>query len=355
MSRSVLILTLPLLSLGLLAAGGSAATTADAELQPRAVVPEQVKELGTLVQGSTVDLEFRLRNEGTAPLEIRATRPGPGITVEKLDETIAPGEEAVIRATLDTQLYFGESTSGIALVTNDPENERISLTIEATVEPKVLAIPGSARWTYVRYERTGTIGHTVGSTDGEDFEILRVETPVPHIQASFRKAESDEKEEKLSGSQWRVLLTLVEDAPVGPLEGMVEVYTDHPAQEMVVIPISGFVRPVAHITPSEGDFGRLELNDPGRAVFAVTNFSTEPMKITRIEHGVEGLQTKVEVREEGHRFHVILILDPAQMVEGDFQDTVVIHTDHPRRPTLRLPIHGSLVFGSGGDGPPDGR
>lgn len=319
--------------------------TTELEKRPRAVVEETRQDLGNLPKGQVSDVSFSIRNEGSAPLRILEAVPTCGCTVTEFDEEIAPGATGTVRATLDTRLLNGPSSSKVTVLTNDPDKREIELTIEATIEPKLGAFPGYARWIYTQHEPEGTIVQTVGALDDEEFDILRLESPGPYIRVDFRPATEEEHEEELSGSQWHVSATLSKTAPVGPLEGDIKVYTNHPVQELMEIPVSGFVRPIAHLTPSDGHFGNLRLEEPKRSIFHLTNFATEPMEITRIETGVPGIEGKVVPLEDapGHRFQVVLTFDPEKMPEGRFEETVLIHTDNENRPVLELPISGSLT------------
>lgn len=319
--------------------------------RPRAQVVESVKNLGTVAQGRTAAAEFTIRNVGSAPLRILEVQSSCDCISVDFDETASPGEGARIHATLDTRAIPSGTPTMITVRTDDPENERIELGLEVMVEPRLAARPEVARWIYVQHEPEGTIEHTVGALDGAEFRILRVETPGPHFRVSYRPA-TEEVVEAFSGSQWVVSVTLSEDAPVGPIEGPVSIYTDHPVQELLEIPISGFVRPIAHLTPQDGHFGRIELDRPKNAVFELTNFSAAPLRIEEVQHSLQGLEVRVVEMDAGHRFQIRLTFNPEQARAGDFQETLRIRTDHEHLPVVELPISGTLVLSSQGDRAP---
>jgi hypothetical protein len=52
------------------------------------VVPEKVKDMGTVAQGAVVDIDFVISNEGTEALQIKAVRPTCGCTVADYDKEI---------------------------------------------------------------------------------------------------------------------------------------------------------------------------------------------------------------------------------------------------------------------------
>ncbi|HVK97371.1 MAG TPA: DUF1573 domain-containing protein [Flavisolibacter sp.] len=62
-----------------------------------------VQELGKAKEGQIIEVSWRFKNTGNAPLVISDVRAGCGCTVaEKPEEPIAPGKEGVIKAKFDT-------------------------------------------------------------------------------------------------------------------------------------------------------------------------------------------------------------------------------------------------------------
>ncbi|TNF72802.1 MAG: DUF1573 domain-containing protein, partial [Acidobacteria bacterium] len=71
------VLMLVALAVGL---GGLTADRADAA-EPRAVVPETIKDFGTVQRGDRLAHRFVIRNDGDAILEITEVKPACGCTV----------------------------------------------------------------------------------------------------------------------------------------------------------------------------------------------------------------------------------------------------------------------------------
>jgi hypothetical protein len=124
-------------------AAKTAAKTDDA--RPRLVVPEAVWDAGKVAPGDMIVHDFELRNEGTAPLNVTDVRPACGCTVAEFDATIAPGATGKVHAVLDPSSFKGAIAKGITVLTDDPAQPRIELTVKATVEPLINVDPGWAR------------------------------------------------------------------------------------------------------------------------------------------------------------------------------------------------------------------
>ena len=259
-------------------------------------------DLGTLTKGEVVEHAFVLRNTGQETVTIDRLAHSCGCTVAEYDDTIPAGGEGTVRAEIDTMTLNGKGSSSIEVYAGGAEAPVTTLVLRYNVVPRLLAHPGYARWNYVQHEEQGLISQTVYSTDGAEFDVVRVEPPMPSIDVSFRPAEGDELQEGFAGSQWRLEATLATDAPVGPLTGYITVHTTHPEQEEMRIPVSGFVRPALFLQPPELDFGTLELASVRHAPFDLRNFATEAIHATGASTDLPGVTARVEPVEEGRRY-----------------------------------------------------
>lgn len=137
-------------------------------------------------------------------------------------------------------------------------------------------------------------------------------------------------------------MTLDRDAPVGALGDFVRLTTTHPKQKLVLIPVSGFVRPVIAVTPPVADFGRIELREPMVRSLTIRAFSTEPIKVTSIEGDLKGLDAQLKARQEGREYDVRLTLKP-ELGKGPFSGKLTIHTDSPKKPLIEVELKGVVI------------
>ncbi|MEM8929738.1 MAG: DUF1573 domain-containing protein [Acidobacteriota bacterium] len=322
-----------------------AATAVLAEAGPKAVPKAPIEDFDIVPKGSVIEHAFEIKNDGTAPLVITDVRPSCGCTVVNYDETIAPGATGQIQSAVDTTDFSGPISKSIAVFTNDPENPKLQLVVKAKVKPFVGVKPGYARYVYVKGEEIRPLPQVVYSADGADFDILEVKAPYDYLKVGHRTAEGEERFDKAEGPQHMIDIELGENAPIGALRQYVEVVTNHPKQPVVRIPISGFVRPRAHITPQKLDFGKLQGETlPLRRTFHLTNFGTNEIQIQKIDTGVDGMVAEVEKskRQPGHRFQLKLTLGP-EMPKGSFDTIVRVHTNDPQNPIVELPLQGEIL------------
>jgi Protein of unknown function (DUF1573) len=319
------------------------ATSLLAQGKPKAVAVEPIKDIGVVPKGDKVVHDFVIRNEGDAPLEITDVRASCGCTVVDFDKVIAPGQTGKIHAEIDSTTFNGPIAKGVTVFTNDPDQAQIELTVRATIEPFIQAKPGYARYITVQgEEKTGTIYQTVWSPDGTVFDVLKVDSPYPFIKTSFREAKTEERIPDMQGKQWRIEMTLANEAPIGALADHVRITTNHPKQKLVTIPVSGFVRPVIAVTPQVAEFGKVELKEPLIRTLNVRNFATEPIKITGVEGNLPGLKASFEPLQDGREYTVRLTLAPG-MAKGPFNGKITLRTDSKKKPFIEVEAHGDVI------------
>lgn len=320
------------------------AATLVAQGAPKAVPLEPIKNFELVAKGETIVHAYEIRNDGDAPLEITDVRPACGCTVARFDKVIEPGQVGKIHARMDTSDFAGPVSKSIAVFTNDSDNPKLQLVMKAKVKPYIGVAPGFARYIYVQGEPIAPIYQTLWAQDGTDVEILEATSPYDHLTVSVRPAVGEERSDKSDGKQWRIEIALDDNAPIGALRQYVEVTTNHPKQQQVKIPISGFVRPRQHVTPVEVDFGDLDGTAlPLRRSFHFTNFISQQIELTKVETGVAGLEAEVkEGREPGYRFKLLVTLG-AEMPKGPFDTVVKIHTTDEQNPIVEVPLRGSIL------------
>jgi|GEM_PF-484345 len=316
-------------------------TTAPATTGPTLTAAEPLFDFGEMVKGDEAVHTFTVHNPGDKPVTIERVAP-VGCTITSFDRTIPPGGDGHVTLSINTQLVNGPGVSVAEVMVPGKEEPALKLKASFKVTAKISARPGFARWLYVQHERTGTIAQTVFSVDGNDFDVVKVESPMDSIEVSYREATPEERVDDHPGKQWRILATLDEDAPVGPIEGYIKVDTTHPRQKTLWIPVSGFVRPMLFLSPVTGEFGVVNLTKPDTFTYHVRNFADEQIDVTDASVDIPGISAKVEPVTAGREYRVVLTFTPAEMKKGPFAGTLRVDTNSKKVPQLTLHITGTF-------------
>ena len=249
----------------------------------------------------------------------------------------------MVRGTVDTSKISGPNAKAVTVYTNDAANPRLRLTIKSDVRPYLLVRPGYARFTsMVQGEGDERVGQVLWSDDFADLEVLEASSPRGWIDVSFREATADEREPDAEGNQWYLEITARDDAPAGPVADHVVVTTNHPRQQEVQIPVSGFIRPLVAVTPPKVDFGSVEPSQENAWGVLLRNFGSTPLEIQTVDSDVPGLEVKVEPIKDGEEYKLILEPTPA-MAKGRFDGRVELTTNLPRQKTLRVELSGEVM------------
>lgn len=320
-----------------------AAAEADAA-RPKAVVAQPVHDAGVVPTGQQIVHDFVVENQGDAALEITGVRPACGCTVAQFDRTIAPGQSGKVNAVLDTSTFGGPIAKGITVLTNDPAKPRIQLTVKAEVRPHLLADPGFARFLQPQHSDPGVVEQRVWTKSFDKLEILSVTSPYPFLKVTHEPiADAADRHKDGVGPQHELTFVLdYSQAPVGALAEFVVVETNHPQQPQIKIPVSGFVRPLVVVTPDAADFGALTLDaDGANGTLILKHYGAQPLEIRTAETTIPGVEVAIEPVEAGREFNVRVQLPP-DMPKGPFAGTISLSTNNPRKPTVEIPLRGTV-------------
>ena len=315
------------------------ATSVSAQTTPSLVVVEPIRNAGVVGVGEKVRETFTLRNDGATEMRIVSVEPDCGCTIVSFDRVIPPGGTGEVSAEVDVSNFVGPIAKYIQVLTSDPANPQLALTIKAEVRPQVQVHPGYARFLTVVGEDEIRAEQTVWASDQEDFEVLSARSPYPFLDVDVREATDDEERSEGQGRQWVVAMTLSAAAPVGPLADHVRLVTNHPDVKNLRIPVSGFVRPVLAVSPPAVDFGVRDASQPIVASVHVKNFSDDEIALLSATSDLEGLD--IQIGPKGRDHYVTLNFDPGSF-RGALSNTLTVQTDSSRVPTLEIEIKGTV-------------
>src|SRR3989337_4447793 len=110
-------------------------TLAFAEGTSRISFTKDTHDFGRVIQGKTVEYIFTFENKGTDDLLIKEVTTSCGCTAALLSaNVIKPGETGQIKVSYDSQGRAGKVSRTINVVSNDPVEPMIELSIAAMVD-----------------------------------------------------------------------------------------------------------------------------------------------------------------------------------------------------------------------------
>lgn len=323
----------------------SAQEAAKTEPKPQVLLPQALLDLGEVTYGEVRTLEFPIKNTGDGVLRIHAAKSSCGCLVTEFPKEIAPGAEGKIIVRFEAALSGGPTAVPIELVSNDPANPTMQLTIKAVVRYYIEANPGYVRYLIVQdFDGDSVVKQTLWTADGSEMKVTKVESPYDFIDASFRELKPEEFVADVANKkqQWQVETRISPKAPIGPLNGFLTIHVDHPKQKTVKLGLNGFVRPMLAVTPPEADWN-VTLTDKGaHASLLVKNFAVEEVTVTGAESTVAGITPSIQEEEKGRKYWVRLDYAP-DMAKGKFSGVLRIKTGSPKKPVIEVPMRGTIL------------
>lgn len=321
-----------------------ATSLAGAQDRPKLVVPEKIIDLGKVSQGEVRKVVFKLKNEGSAPLVIRAARPTCGCTVADFDREIAPGETGEVRATLDTSDFRGPISKSILVACNDPFTPTVALSIRVNVRPFLDVYPRPL----VRFhtlEKQGAVQKitVTGTERSGDFKLVGAASDSPNLEITYEQIKDPAKMVPDAGKpQYEVSVALKKDVPPGPINTSLTLLTNTKEEPKIRIQVIGIVRALLRVSPPQLQFGAVEAKlAPTRNLVVVNNEGDQKIDVTKVTINDPSFELETTPVKEGKRYQIsVKVKKDAK--PGVKNAMVTIHTTSPDVPTLEVPVRAAL-------------
>jgi Protein of unknown function (DUF1573) len=298
---------------------------------PQVQATDPVYDFGKVYSGTTVKHIFRLKNVGTAPLDISGVRTSCGCTAaQPTKKKLLPGEESDIAVTFDTRTDHGPATRTITVFTNDQGHQQLDLTMRGDVKIQVEASPSLVIFERVR--RGTAQSQQVTLTDrmpDPNFKIAAITNASPYIKVTWQPAPGGERSALLN-------ITLLKTAPAGAITDLVKVNTTRIPLE---IPVSGTVLGDINLNPPQVSFGIVPHHASALRYVRLTNSGDHPVKVTGISSNNASVVAGVEPVKTGKEYKITVQLAP-NTPDGVLRGSLAIKTDDPHQQDVKVPFYG---------------
>lgn len=299
---------------------------------PKAVFETTETTVGHVLAGESADVSFPIRNAGGQDLQILDVQGSCGCLNTEFPKVIKGGRSGVIQTTFTpSPEWRGQVKKELTVRTNDPLQPELKLHLAAEVDPLVAFDPPSPLQLQVR--RGETARRTVRITPREGITL----TPgQPEVSAPYLKARL-----KPAGDGKSHLLELA----MGPcnqsldLVGKVTLRTNSPKLPVtsliaVALQLDG---PVA--SPQEILFSSMESGEAGGEITRLQVFSRsgDEFKILSARVTIPGIAVTVTADSPG-KLYGIKLARSGPLKSGRATGKVDVVTDHPKYPTLSVPV-----------------
>lgn len=323
---------------------------------PRIAFDRKTHDFGEVFQGGRRKTSFVFRNLGDAPLTIRKVKTTCGCTAVLMSsKQLAPGESGEIAVEFSSKDKIGYQDLRVYLYSNDGQENDFgryvsALRLSAQVSSLWNVLPGAAYFgSAVRGQRLERRVQLL-LTDARNpvFELLEVVSPRPWLEVSTRPLEAD-----LTGGKPGLELTVVltADAPVGLINEVIEVVTNHPDQPLVSVPVIATLTGEVVWSPLQIDYRTVNRGESKERTLVIERPDHQPLlEIVEVDitaaPGVEAeALLEVSVQEVIARRRVeVLVRVRADAPPGPFWALVRVFLRDADEPLVEVPVFG-LVRG----------
>lgn len=255
----------------------AACPAASAQEWAKKMFRETAHDFGTVAAGARAEHRFVVTNVFKETIHLQhASANCECVKTVITKPVLRSRESAEIITVLDTTNFKGQRNVAITVTIDQPFPAQVQLRVTGFIRGDVVFSPGSVSFGQVRLgsrpERTIDVLYA-GRTD---WEIVDVRTANPHLEAElFEKHRADGQVE------YRLVVRLSGQAPVGYLKDQLSIVTNDGQLSRIPIDVEGKIESEVTVSPTPLVFGEVKAGQ--KITKPVVVRAARPFRITEVE------------------------------------------------------------------------
>lgn len=300
---------------------------------PGTMWPATSHDFGTVPRGAQLLHRFSWTNTENRPLEIIESRVSCGCaTVMANPRVLQPGQSGTVDVSMDGRRFVGAKTVTVQLLLGPESPIGVTLQITANSRQDVVFNPGQIQFGFLPEGTTTTHTLDIEYAGPLDYRLESVNAP-PHL-----KAEIEPIYKKPGQVGYRLKVTLLPSAPAGDFKQMIQLKTNDSQNLTLEVLVEASIRSDVSVIPQPVHFGTVNVGQ--KLTRRVTLRTAEPFKILKAESVLAGVT--INYAATASKVHSVQVQwQPKD--EHDILQEIVLHTDLPRHPILRIPLQGTAA------------
>lgn len=207
---------------------------------PQAVVDEIEHNFDRLSIGATGHHDFVIRNQGTGTLKLAKGESTCQCTQFDLRaKEIPPGGSATVHLSWKPKSLTKVFEQSASIWTNDPAQEKITLTVTGSVVTLITRIPEGVWTVGTLSEGPTTITGVIASSLVDSFSIESIKTSADYVEASYEPLSAEELERLDARAGYSIKCTVTPNMPVGTFREQIDVGLSLPEAPEVTFAVQG--------------------------------------------------------------------------------------------------------------------
>lgn len=300
---------------------------------PLAFSEKPIYNFGKALGGSKIKHTFIIKNIGKKPLEILSVTETCVCTATVLSQDeILPGKTGRISSVLTVPTGNGQLNESLHVLTNDPIQNTLTLTIKGETFTPVKTFPGLVAFGN-QNPLKNPLTKQISLHLQEGTEIQSVRTNSKNIQAAL----------KMKDNIPYVDIQYLPTLSVGKFSHLILVdYIYKGEQGIHKVSTFGEIIGELRVVPNRIFFGLIKDSTSFSKTLTISSLNTEPFQVTKVESKTKAVNFTFESNKKKTDYKLTATIS-SEAKPGEISGEVVIYTSSSVQPTVRVPFFGILA------------
>jgi hypothetical protein len=308
-------------------------------------------EVGAMPQLSGGKHTWIIKNVGEVDLELTMGETTCSCTIAKLKGadsgdkpklTVKPQESTSVDVEWLTKTFNNDYRQGVKLITNDPTQLLVSLTVHGEVHPPVMLYPiETIDLKSVSNEEKQGGKVAIFSIDRPETKILKLASSRPEfISLKSEPLSADDATKLKCKKGYWVIVEIKPGMPIGRFQEEAVVETDHPLKSELSLKITGSMSgPISVIPEPRVRMPSVSSSKGGSRDFTLSVRGGRATKFEVVRHpdklNVNIVPDDTSTMKGRYKMSVVV---PPGTAAGEVEGDIVIKTDHPSTAEIKIPV-----------------
>ncbi len=289
-------------------------------------------DLGYIQPGDRPGHVFTLANKGTADLLISRVETTCSCTQAFLSAgtRIPPGGNAKLTVEFDSSGRDGGQSQTVYVHSNDAVSPSVQFGIGGFVRPLYLTF--STRKLYLgslRRHSGATADISIEDPGNSSLVVTKVTSDSKYLRTTLTRDNSD-------GLVYHVKVELLSSTPFGQYGSNIMIYSNHPKEPVVTIPVTAQVAGNLAAFPKQFFLGVVKKGQAASKTITISSTAKYPLTIERLDSPFRYLDVTSSADSKGQYVIIATLKDDAPI--GFIHGMVVIHTNDDDESEIKIPV-----------------
>jgi hypothetical protein len=294
------------------------ASQVHAQTRADGMFDELSRDFGSVPRGQQLMHPFRVVNNSNQPVRIASVSVSCGcVSTQVLKNTLQPGEETAIVATMNTSVFINTRTVTIYVRFDQPRFQEVRLWVQANSREDVQFNPGNLAFGVVKRGAEPVSKMTISFLGGTT-QLTEIKSESNYVKPTMKEVHRPNGE-----TAFEVSAKLRPDTPAGKWYTDIWLATNNPSMPRIRVPVTVEVESPLTINPSTVSLGQVKAGTESDRKVIIRGL--RPFRIT----GIKGTDGELQVKttsNESKAVHVLTVtLNPR--AAGGLHKNIIVQTD----------------------------